>query len=94
MADCIFCKIAGGSIPSTKVDETANVYAFRDIDPQAPTHVLLIPKKHTLASAAEVDAKHGALLAEMLELAARIAKREGLGGWRLEQHRHLRGGRP
>ena len=107
MSECIFCKIAGGAIPSKKVDESANVYAFRDINPQAPTHVLLIPKKHVLGSAAEISADHGAMLAELMGLAARIAKAEGLnGGWRLvtnvgpdagqsvlHLHFHLLGGR-
>ncbi|MBF1686622.1 MAG: HIT domain-containing protein, partial [Selenomonas sp.] len=46
MADCIFCKIAQGEIPSTKVYEDDQVLAFRDLDPQAPEHVLVIPKKH------------------------------------------------
>lgn len=107
MAECIFCKIAAGTIPSTKVEESANVYAFRDIQPQAPTHVLLIPKKHLVASAADIDSGHGAVLAEIFALAARVAKREGLdGGWRLvtnvgpdagqsvlHLHFHLLGGR-
>lgn len=107
MAECIFCKIAAGTIPSTKVEESANVYAFRDIQPQAPTHVLLIPKQHLVASAAEIGSAHGAVLAEIFALASRIAKREGLGGgWRLvtnvgpdagqsvlHLHFHLLGGR-
>jgi histidine triad (HIT) family protein len=107
MADCIFCKIVDGSIPSTKVEESANVYAFRDIQPQAPTHVLLIPRKHIVASAADIGFEHGAVLAEIFALASRIAQREGLdGGWRLvtnvgpdagqsvlHLHFHLLGGR-
>ena len=86
--------------------ETDQVLAFRDIDPRAPTHVLLIPKQH-VASAADLEAKHGALLAELFTLAARIAREEGLGGgWRLvtnvgpdagqsvhHLHLHLLGGR-
>ena len=107
MADCIFCKIAAGAIPSTKVEESVNVYAFRDIQPQAPTHVLLIPKKHLVASAAEIGSEHGVVLAEIFALAARIARSERLqGGWRLvtnvgpdggqsvhHLHFHLLGGR-
>jgi histidine triad (HIT) family protein len=107
MSDCIFCKIAAGTIPSTKVEESANVYAFRDIQPQAPTHVLLIPKKHLVASAADIGSEHGAVLAEVFALAARIARSERLqGGWRLvtnvgpdagqsvlHLHFHLLGGR-
>ena len=53
--DCLFCKIAAGEIPSKKVYEDEQVYAFYDIDPQAPVHVLLIPKTH-IASAAEITA--------------------------------------
>src|SRR5262249_31652076 len=71
-------------IPATRVDETANVLAFRDVNPQAPTHVLLIPKRHVVASAAELRPAHGALLGELFELAAKIARDEGLDeGWRL-----------
>ena len=53
MSDCLFCKIAGGEIPSTKVYEDDQVYAFYDIDPQAPTHFLVIPKAH-IASCGEI----------------------------------------
>ena len=108
MADCLFCKIVAGAIPCTKVDETDRVLAFRDIDPQAPTHVLLIPKEHAAASAAELGPAQGALLGELFAVAARIAQKEGLGqGWRLvtnvgahagqtvhHLHVHLLGGRP
>ncbi|HYM81751.1 MAG TPA: histidine triad nucleotide-binding protein [Candidatus Limnocylindria bacterium] len=108
MDDCLFCKIALGRIPSDKVDETEHVLAFRDVDPRAPTHVLLIPKQHVAASAAELGAEHGALLGDLFGLAARIAEREGLArGWRLvtnvgehagqsvhHLHVHLLGGRP
>jgi histidine triad (HIT) family protein len=107
MQDCIFCRIARGEIPSQKVDETAHVVAFRDIQPQAPTHVLLISREHIAPSAAELTTEHGAVLGELFELAARVAKREGLeGGWRLvtnvgpdagqtvpHLHFHLLGGR-
>jgi histidine triad (HIT) family protein len=106
--DCLFCKIASGAIPSTRVDETEHVVALRDLHPQAPTHVLLIPKQHVADSAADLGSAHGALLAELFELAARIARREGLAdGWRLvtnvgmhggqtvpHLHVHLLGGRP
>lgn len=108
MTDCLFCKIAAGQIPCGKVDETERVLAFRDIQPQAPTHVLLIPKQHSAASAADLGPAQGELLGEMFGLAARIAEREGLGdGWRLvtnvgphagqtvhHLHLHLIGGRP
>ena len=65
MADCLFCKIIKGEIPSTKVYEDDVVYAFRDINPQAPTHVLVIPKVH-VASLAEADALTDAQLAACL----------------------------
>lgn len=107
MKDCLFCRIAAGEIPSDRVAETDHVVAFRDIQPQAPTHVLLIPKAHVADSAAAIDAGHGPLLAEMFELAAKIAADEGLRrGWRLvtnvgedggqsvrHLHLHLLGGR-
>ena len=54
--DCLFCKIATGEIPSTKVYEDETVYAFRDINPQAPVHVVIIPKKHIASSADEITA--------------------------------------
>ena len=107
MNDCLFCKIAAGAIPATRVAETAQVLAFRDIQPQAPTHVLLIPRAHVADSAADPGAADPALLAEMISLAARIARDEGLDrGWRLvtnvgedggqsvpHLHLHLLGGR-
>lgn len=81
---CVFCRIAAGELPATTVGETDNVLAFRDINPVAPTHVLLIPKHHAAPSAAEVGSAEGPLLAEILGLAARIATEEGLQeGWRL-----------
>jgi histidine triad (HIT) family protein len=105
---CLFCSIAQGSIPATKVAETGGVLAFRDIDPQAPTHVLLIPKQHAAASAADLGPDQATLLGELFALAARIAADEGLDhGWRLvtnvgqdagqsvrHLHFHLLGGRP
>ena len=108
MVDCLFCKIARGEIPSERIAETDRILAFRDINPAAPTHVLLIPKEHVADSAAQLRGEHGALLAELFELAARIATEEQLGeGWRLvtnvgagagqsvfHLHVHLLGGRP
>ena len=83
MANCLFCKIIAGDIPSTKVYEDETVYAFRDINPQAPTHVLVIPKTH-IASAAEISAENAGLVAHCLEVAAIVAKQENLtGGFRL-----------
>lgn len=83
MADCIFCKIAAGEIPSTKVYEDEQVLAFRDLDPQAPTHVLLIPKEH-IASAAEIDESNSGVVAKIFEAAAKVARQEGLdNGFRI-----------
>lgn len=75
--DCLFCKIAVGEIPSTKVFENEHVLAFRDIDPQAPFHVIIIPKQH-IASAAEITAENSAVVAEIFEAAAEIARQEKL----------------
>lgn len=83
MSDCLFCKILRGDIPSHKVYEDALCYAFRDIAPQAPTHILVVPKAH-IASLAEVGPDNGELLAHILQVIPRIAAAEGLtGGWRL-----------
>ena len=75
--DCLFCKIAAGEIPSTKVFENDDVLAFRDIDPQAPFHVIIIPKAH-IASAAEITAENSALVAKIFEAAAVIAAEQKL----------------
>ena len=81
--ECLFCKIAAGDIPSTKVYEDGNVYAFRDINPQAPTHILVIPREH-IASAGELDGENSVHAARCLEAAAKIARQEGLdNGFRL-----------
>ncbi len=77
MADCLFCKIAAGEIPSTKVYEDESVYAFLDIDPQAPFHAIIIPREH-ITSAAEITAENSALIAKVFEAAAKIAKAENL----------------
>lgn len=104
--DCLFCKIAAGEIPSKKVYEDDEVYAFYDIEPQAPVHVLLIPKTH-IASAAEITADNSAVVAHIFEVAAKIAKELGLDdGFRIVSncgdsagqtvkhlHFHLMGGR-
>ncbi len=83
MCDCLFCKIIAGEIPSTKVYEDETVLAFRDIAPQAPTHVLVIPKEH-ISSAAEINPQNAALVAHCLEVAAMVAKQENLtGGFRI-----------
>jgi len=81
--DCLFCKIAAGDIPSTKVYEDETVYAFRDIAPQAPTHILVIPKAH-IGSVQEVTAENSGVVAHIFEIIPRIAEAEGLtGGYRV-----------
>ena len=83
-AECLFCRIARGDIPAQRVGESPRVIAFRDVDPQAPTHVLLIPREHVAGSAATVGPHHAELLGELFEMAARVARSEGLdNGWRL-----------
>ena len=84
MSDCLFCKILAGDIASDKVTETDNTYAFRDIQPVASTHVLVIPRDH-IESADTVGPQHGALLAEMITTAQQIARSEGVdqSGYRL-----------
>ena len=71
--DCIFCKIAAGEIPSAKVYENEYVYAFRDINPQAAVHVLVIPRAH-IASMSEVNAENAPIVAEVLKAIAEVAK--------------------
>lgn len=83
MSDCLFCKIISGEIPSAKVYEDENVFAFRDIAPQAPTHILVVPREH-IESVADLNADNSALAARCLEAAAAIARQEGLrGGFRV-----------
>lgn len=104
--DCLFCKIIAGEIPSAKVYEDDTVFAFRDIEPQAPVHVLIVPKEH-IASAKEINETNSAVVAHIFEVAAKIAKDEGLDdGFRIVNncgdcagqtvkhlHFHLMGGR-
>ena len=83
MSDCLFCKIIAGTIPSTKVYEDETVFAFRDIAPQAPTHILVIPKAH-LSSINDVCPENSAVVAHIFEVIPQIAKAEGLeGGYRV-----------
>ena len=77
MSNCLFCKIIAGEIPSTKVYEDELVLAFRDIAPQAPTHILVIPKAH-IGSVAEVTAENSAVVAHIFEVIAQVAAQEGL----------------
>lgn len=104
--DCLFCKIINSDIPSAKVYEDELVFAFRDIEPQAPTHILIIPKTH-IKSVAEITPENSAVVAHIFEVAAKIAEDEGLGdGYRIvtncgdnagqtvkHLHFHLMGGR-
>lgn len=83
MENCLFCKIAAGNIPSTKVYEDEKILAFRDIAPQAPTHILVIPKTH-ITSVAEVDGSNCDLVAHIFTVIPQIARQEGLeGGYRV-----------
>ena len=105
--NCLFCKIIAGEIPSTKVYEDELVYAFRDIAPQAPTHILVIPKAH-IASVAELTQENSAVVAHIFEVIPQIAKAEGLeNGYRVVSncgpdagqtvfhlHFHILGGKP
>ena len=105
---CIFCKIAAREIPADIVRESDRLVAFRDTNPQAPTHILLIPKEH-VASLAEMGDEHGPMLADVAQAATQLARAEGIDeeGWRLvtnvgsgagqtvfHLHFHLLGGRP
>ena len=81
--DCLFCKIAAGEIPSTKVYEDELILAFRDIAPMAPTHILVIPKAH-IGSVAEITAESSAVVAHIFATIAQIAQAEGLtNGYRV-----------
>ena len=105
--DCLFCRIARGEIPAKVVHQDELIVAFRDIAPQAPTHILLIPREH-LADVTDLADVHGPLLVRIMAVAAGLASEEGLGrGFRLvtntgpdagqsvaHLHWHLLGGRP
>ncbi len=81
--DCLFCKIVAGEIPSTKVYEDELVFAFRDIAPQAPTHILVIPKVH-IAAVQDITAANSAIVARIFEVIPQIAANEGLtNGYRV-----------
>lgn len=80
-ADCIFCRIVAGNIPSTKVYEDEDVVAFHDVNPKAKVHFLIVPKVH-IESLASCDAQHQVLLGKALLLAPRLAKEQGLAGFR------------
>ena len=80
--DCLFCAIIKGDIPSTKVYEDDLVLAFRDIAPQAPTHILVIPKTH-IGSVAEVTAENSAVIAHIFEIIPQIAAEKLENGFRV-----------
>jgi len=83
MSDCLFCKIISGAIPSQRVFENDHVFAFRDISPQAPVHILVVPKEH-VESAAALTAENSDLAAKCFEAIPVIAKNAGLdGGFRV-----------
>ena len=77
MSDCLFCKIIAGDIPSTKVYEDETVYAFRDIAPQAPTHILVVPKAH-IDSCGCITPENSVVVAHIFEVIPQIARAEGL----------------
>lgn len=94
--NCIFCKIAAGTIPSRKVYEDDEVYAFHDLHPWAPVHFLMIPKAH-IASMAQVGEAHAALLGRMMVLAPKLALEQGCnaypdGGYRILTNTGVEGG--
>ncbi len=107
MMDCLFCKIAAGEIPSDKVYEDEFVYAFNDISPAAPCHVLIIPKEH-IASANDITDENAGVISEIFKIAKKIAIEKGIAekGYRIVNncgedggqsvkhlHFHLIGGR-
>ncbi len=80
MSDCLFCKIVSGEVPADKVHEDDRVIAFRDINPQAPTHVLVIPRDHIM-SADAVTAEQMSIWSHLLEVAQQIARAEEIAAW-------------
>jgi histidine triad (HIT) family protein len=105
-ADCLFCKIVAGEIPADVVHETETTLAFRDIEPQAPTHVLVIARSHH-ENVAVLAEREPATAVDLLNAVAAVAEKEGLDGYRLvfntgasagqlvpHVHAHVVGGRP
>ena len=83
MSNCIFCKIIAGEIPSSKVYENELIYAFRDINPMAPVHVLVVPKNH-VCCADKIDETNSGCIAKIFEAIPKIAAAEGLtNGYRI-----------
>lgn len=91
--DCIFCRIVAGEIPANIVYQDRQLLAFRDINPQAPTHILIIPKKH-IPSLNDATGSHRALMGDIVLLAKDLAKKEGISdkGYRLSVSTGLDGG--
>lgn len=77
MSDCIFCRIARGEIPSRKVYEDEEIFAFHDIQPQAPVHFMIVPKQH-IASLDQADMSHQAVLGRILAKSGELARSQGL----------------
>ncbi|APU16914.1 MULTISPECIES: histidine triad nucleotide-binding protein [Actinoalloteichus] len=107
-SDCLFCKLLAGELPCSVIRETDTTFAFRDANPQAPTHVLLVPRSH-YPDAAALAAEDPALLVDLFHVAADVAEEEGVAesGYRLlfntgadagqtvfHAHLHLLGGQP
>lgn len=82
MSDCLFCKIIDGTIPSAKVYEDEHVYAFKDIHPQAPVHVLIVPKEH-ISCANDINAANSACVAGVFEAIPKIAALLGVDSYRI-----------
>jgi histidine triad (HIT) family protein len=106
--NCIFCRIASGEIPTDIVAESASSIAFRDLEPQAPTHILVVPRRH-IAALRDVGVADADLIGDLILLVRRVAEREGLftGGYRVitndgpdagqsvhHLHFHVLGGEP
>jgi len=91
--DCLFCKIIAGEIPSEKVYEDDKVYAFRDIQPQAPVHILIVPKEH-IASANELNENNAGVLSDIYLAAKKLAEKEGIAadGYRIVNNCGVNGG--
>ncbi len=91
MSDCLFCKIVRGEIPSNKLYEDDAVYAFYDIDPQAPTHFLVIPKSH-IASVAGITPENAAVVARIFTVISDLAKQLGLDSYRVVSNTGVQAG--
>ncbi len=107
MAECLFCRVIAGEVPANVVHQDGQITAFRDIRPQAPTHILIVPNEH-ITSTNDLTGEHVALMGRIVQFAAELARQEGIaaGGYRLvvntgpdagqsvgHLHLHLLGGR-